>query len=461
MRRTAGPLLFLVVLLVGASLGGLAWVSRHPESPLAARAERWPLVGRFAVRARAAYLLRATGPPAPRRFGLSAALFEEDGFPLGSPAPPSDRVWIGPGETLLAAPGERAARLTRFDHHASLKVVDRRPGWVKVEIRGHAGWVPLEGEWREPPLGSAPDPTLPLPAQRPDPARLVLARSALGDDAVEGRLGAYALYTDLADPSRLALAERLAAGLEDAYRRRYGLQPVGEPAEAVVVFAHEADYRRFRDAHEQIAGLPASGHSAYGVVALFDGGRSAAEVGSTLVHELAHLLNRRAIGPALPSWLDEGIADDLAHSRLDASGRLEPGELGGATVRSGMRLERHGAHASLFRLVEAVHGGRLRPLPELLDLGWGEFVRGGGQGRLHYAQASFWVRYLLDGEAGALALGFHRFLAEIARGGPATPEALQAQLGLSWPELEAGYREWIVARQAEAAATVTAAAPEP
>lgn len=448
MRRAR--LAYTSVLFLVAAAAGLAWLSRHPEAPIVEGAARWPLVGPLAARFRAAYLPEA---PAPPRFGLSRDLFEEPAFPLGSPPPATDRIWVGPGETLLARPGEEAPRLTRFDLHANLKVVDRKPGWVKVEYRGHSGWVPLEGEWREPPLGSAPDPVLPVPAQRPDPARLALAREALGDDASAGRLGPYDLLTDLADPARLARLAEIAAGFEAAYRRRYGLEPVGEPAETVVVFAREAAYRRFRDGHEKIAGLPASGHSAYGLVALFDGGRSDAEVAATLVHELAHLVNRRAIGPALPSWLDEGIADDLAQSRIEAGGRLVPGALGGATVRSGPRIQMHGAHASLYQLAEAVHGNRLRPLPELLDLSWDDFVTS-GEARLHYAQSSFWVRYLLDGEAGALAPGFRGFLRGVAQGGTVAPEALEARLGRSWEELEAGYRVWLLARQAEAAATV-------
>ena len=429
MRRRTATLALVAV--VAAAVAAFAWLARRPEPPSAA----------------------------PRPWRLSNALFDvKSGFPLAGASPPAapERIWIGPGETLHAAPGRQTRAVSRFDHHASLKVVDRRPGWVKVEHGRHSGWVPLSGEWQEPPLGSAPDPTLPRPAQTPDPARLALARATLGDDATTGRLGPYALHTDLADPERLAWLDRVAAGFDDAYRRRYGLAPVGEPAESVVLFAGEAAYRRFVAGDDQIGHLPASGHAAYGLVALFDGGRSAAEVGATLAHELAHLLNRRAIGPALPSWLDEGIADELAQSRIGPSGRLEAGAVGGATVRSGERLQMHGAHASLFQLVEAVHGGRLRPLPELLDLGWRDFVTP-PRGRLHYAQSAFFVRYLLDGEDGALAPGFRRYLAGIAAGGSAEPAALRGHLGRSWEDLDVGYRAWLVARQAEAAATVAAA----
>jgi hypothetical protein len=56
-----------------------------------------------------------------------------------------------------------------------------------------------------------------------------------------------------------------------------------------------------------------------------------------------------------------------------------------------------------------------------------------------------------------LASGFRGYLAGVAAGGSAAPEALRERLGRSWQELEAGYRAWVVERQAEAAATVTTA----
>ena len=400
-----------------------------------------------------AWLLRREAPPrVPRPWKLSQGLFEKGStFPLDpdSAPPPPASIAIERGEALHAAPRAGARALTRFHAYGNLKVLDHRPGWVKVEYRGHSGWVPISGDWDEPPLGSAPDPTLPLPGAPADPARLALARAALGEGAAAGRLGPYALVTDLADPERLAWLDRVAAGFEPTYRARYGLAPVGEPAETVVLFADEAAYRGFQEREGRLAGLAASGHTSQGLVALFDGGRRRAEVGGTLVHELTHLLNRRAIGPALPSWLDEGIADELALSRIDEAGRLAPGTLGGAVVVEGFRRQFFGGPAALHRLAEGVEAGTLRPLPELLDLEWAAFVAGGGA-RLHYAQASFWVRYLLEGEGGTLAPAFRAFLAGVAAGGSVAPEALRARLGQSWEELEAGYRAWVLAEESGA-----------
>ena len=212
-----------------------------------------------------------------------------------------------------------------------------------------------------------------------------------------------------------------------------------------MIFARESDYRGFQNEDAELAGLPASGHSGYGLVFLFDGGRPGGEVAATLVHEMAHLLNRRGLGPALPSWLDEGIADDLSQSRVDAAGRIVPGTLGGVTIRTGNRITMYGARAALHQLAEAIDANRLRPLAELLDLDWGSFVR--REGNLNYAQSSFFVRYLLDAEDRAHAVAFRAFLSDVAAGTPPAPETLRAKLGRSWEELDAGFRQWILAQR--------------
>src|SRR6185436_7649016 len=101
-----------------------------------------------------------------------------------------------------------------------------------------------------------------------------------------------------------------AAGAVDAaYRARYGLDLAGAPAETVVLFRRRRSY----DEYLQRTGGPLAaetGHFAGGVVALYREGRLLEDVRATLVHELVHALGRRGLGPALPPWLDEGMADD-------------------------------------------------------------------------------------------------------------------------------------------------------
>ena len=433
------PALAVILLLVSGA-AGLLWLAEHPESPLLARAERWPAVGPAVARFRAERLAAV----AAERPSLDASRY----FAWRHGVTPKDVWWVPPevlarsGEPLRSDRSGGSSPVVRVELTSSLKVLERQGDWVKVAYGDHTGWMPLDPSLQaEPPFGSAPRPTVPVPARPPDPERLALAREVFGARERTGRLGPYPLVTDVVNPGRLAELDRLAGRLEEAYRQRYGREPLGAPGETVVLFAFRSDYQSFIDRDELLAGLPASGHTGRGIVAVWDGGRPADEVGSTLLHEMVHLVNRRAIGPALPSWLDEGLADDLAQSRRDAAGRLIPGTFGGATVEIGIGSQVYGARAALAQLRSALASGSTRPLPELLDLSWPEFVRS-EQRNLHYAQSAFWVRYLLDGEGGALAPGFRAFLDDVAAGGPATPEALRGRLGRSWEELESGWAAW-------------------
>lgn len=396
----------------------------------------------------------AVGPidpkvPVPRGFRVEWVATGEPDRPI--------RIRLEPGARLHTEPEAGAGVVTVLRVQADLRVLDRRPGWVQVRYGDRTGWATTAGnaadsDVTEPPFGSEPEPVRPVASRPPDPARLAQARAWFGGRETLGQLGPYALYTDLQDPESLRALDRVAAEFERVYTARYGRDPVGGPTEAVVLYGREADYRGFQDQDEQLAALPSSGHTGFGIIALFDDDRPGEEMAATLVHELAHLLNRRALGPVLPSWLDEGIADDLAQSAIDESGRLRPGTVGGTTVRAGNTLQTYGGRAALIQLYETLVAGRLRPLTELLGLDWDDFVR--RDGNLNYAHASFWVRYLIDGEGGALAPGFRTFLNAVASGTPPTAEALQDRLDRPWSELQDGFEAWVL-EQREGLTAVT------
>jgi hypothetical protein len=217
---------------------------------------------------------------------------------------------------------------------------------------------------------------------------------------------------------------------------------VGAPEEAVLVFADEAAYRVFQSREARLSGLPSAGHHTAGVVAFWAGDRQHHELSATLVHELVHVLNLRALGPALPPWLDEGMADDLGASKVGPAGDLHPERLGGSMVRAPGRYEFAGAVAALRNLNEALARSDAPRLEELVDLSWDGFVRSERRD-LHYATAGFFVRYLVEGEDGTLAPAFRRFLAGVADGGPATGEALRAELGRSWEALDRGLGDFV------------------
>lgn len=445
MRRT-WPLHLLLSVLLGG-LAGFAWLTHHPEAAWLAEAESWPLAGPLAAAFRARYLppegTGGTQPGAPAGGGgreVQVVYLPETA--AGELRGAVERIWLPEGTPLRTAPEAAAPIVGRLAAIANVPVIERRDGWARVAYRQLAGWVEAPPEEGPPPLGSDPVPPRPVPALAPDAARLARARALLGDERPGERLGPYPLYTDHADPHLVAFLGRAAEGVEAAYRQRYGREPLGEAAEAVVLFSREAGYRAFQEGEQRLAGLRAAGHAGYGLVALYAGGLGREEVAATLVHELTHLLNRRALGPALPPWLDEGLAGDLASSAFGPAGDLQPDRLGGAVRRAGDRIDFHGARASVRHLADALDAGSLVPLGELLALPWEEFVRPPLSER-HYAESAFLVRYLLAGEGGELASGFRAFLAAVSRGEPATAEALARHLGRPWSLTELGFRTWL------------------
>lgn len=459
MRREL-PTAVLIVLAL-ALVGGAAWLTRHPDSAWLERAEGWPVVGRLAAGFRRAYLGEPAGEPgraggggegsrtvvlpAPPPAEESEATAEpaEPGPPL--PAGEAGTIWAAPGDLVRARPAAGAAVVAEIADYRALLRLESRGDWHRVRVGGREGWLErrLPGPG-EPPLPADTVPPRPLPGRRPDPERLAAAEALLGPAALASRLGPYPLLTDLPPARRgqLARLDRVAAAVEPAYRARYDRRPEGEPAETVVLFAEESGYRVFQRRDAALAGLASSGHTGYGLVALYDGGRRGDAIAATLIHELVHLLNRRGLGPALPPWLDEGLAVDLGLSEIGADGGLVPGRLGGAVVEDASRIELAGAPAALHNLRGAFERGELGPLDRLLALDWEGFVVS-ERIELHYAAAGFFFRYLLDPVSG-LGDDTRGFFAAVAAGGPADAEALRARLGRSWPELEAGLRAWVV-----------------
>lgn len=285
------------------------------------------------------------------------------------------------------------------------------------------------------------EPPRPLPGRAPDPDFLASALAELGKPAKSLHFGPYAAVTDVADSALLTFLGQLAEDVERLYTTRYGLRPVGEAREEIVLFRDEGAYRRLARRDSRIAELASAGHTVNGMVLLYAGDRPAREVGATLVHELVHLLNRRSLGPALPPWLDEGMAEDLAQSRIGPGGKLEPGTVGGQARDLGDHVELHGGLAAALVLQDAVAAGTAPRVEDLLASPWEEFVAAGRDQR--YDAACFFVRYLVDGEGGALAPGFRAYLAALADGGPADAESLRARIDRPWPLLDMGWHVWL------------------
>ena len=146
--------------------------------------------------------------------------------------------------------------------------------------------------------------------------------------------------------------------------------------------------------------------------------------------------------PALPPWLDEGLADDLGQAEIGADGELTPGRIGGSATRVGNTIDFSGGRAAAILLRDADERGELIELERLLELDWQGFV-GSRDRSLHYAQSSFFLRFLLDGGDPELAAGLQGFLRDVAAGGTVDGEALTQRLGADWSELEVRFRAWV------------------
>ena len=282
---------------------------------------------------------------------------------------------------------------------------------------------------------------MPLAATPPAEEILNEARELMGEDAREMACGPFRLITDVEGPL-VESCPRLAGQLDRLYAGRTGLEPAGGPAEAILLFNSQGAFSVFRTRVFPESRRHAFASPARGFVAVAAGGRIVEQIQATLVHELVHLMNRRFLGPALPSWLDEGLAGELAMSRIAEDGALAPASLGRWEAGTGRARLMGGGRIELGGLRTSMRRGDLPTLETLVRLDRAGFQTE-ERFQTHYSLSAFWVRYLLSGESLAGEDGFRSFLAAVAEGQPLDESLLLTNLGTGWPELETGFRRWL------------------
>jgi hypothetical protein len=267
---------------------------------------------------------------------------------------------------------------------------------------------------------AAANPSPPL-GDAADPVRIARARDAMRPLGREGRLGPWRLITDVAGGELTGLDD-VAAHLPGAYSARYGLSPGSDRGQVVVIYSSDTRYRRFVDSDGSHS-LAARGHAGDGMAA-FALAIKPPDRRVLLVHELTHLLSRRALG-APPPWLDEGLALDLAWCAVDAEGRLQPDTFG----------DRENADA----WIQTARAGRLPPLAALLSPSSRLFSDPGSRHDATTASGML-VRWCLEDPQ--RAANFRAFLRSAAKGGSADAPALASALGVTASALEQDFFAW-------------------
>lgn len=494
-------LLYTSILLVLITLGTFAWISHNPDSPHLEAAQEWPVVGELARKVREAYLgpsqsetqfagseaeaededeteniildLRGIqSNPAKdvvvykkpedlteqekQTVDALVKLSEERHGPFGQSAsvpeartdytPPSLKTklpviasewdWFLPGQPVQAASEPDAEVQDRLSSLSYLPVLFRFGSWVKVRFDGRDGWI--DTRW-EPPHNRKKARRGILrekesPVRRTDWEDVRKAKRILGVEDPWGEIAGYDVYTDVEDEELLELLAGAAEVAEDAFFARYGRLPSRAPKYALLLFSDYGDYQRYSDETAKITMTGHRGHAGTGLIALTVDGAAKRSAASTMIHEITHILIDRSLSLRVPRWMDEGMASDLGSVWVEDSTDLLMDRL----VQD-ESLTFGAFEARLAHLDHLARRGKLTPLPVVLGRDHEAFYQADVKGE-SYAQSAAFIRYMLEGDGGAMASGFLTFLDRVAKGRPAD---LLKLIERDSVQLDAGFRSWI------------------
>lgn len=442
MRRRS----FTTFLLISAALAavtGAAWLSRNPEAPIVTQAREWPLIGPLVASFQDAYL----GAP-----DAEDSRFSEAETPTVGPGVDpgttevvqvqivdADRVgakpyvWADEGTLVHSEPEAESEVVETLTAMMNLAVLEQKGDWYRVRRIGtdtgyEPTWIHLP-DYEEPERSRLlqTEPALPMEAVEASADLVGAARKLMAASAREEACGPYRLVTDVPDADLLVACSALASSLDAVYAERYGIEPIGLPAETILFFRDADAFRLFVEEHSDVrTGYAGHANAARGYLALYSGNLEHEQVLSTLVHELTHLVNRRALGPALPRWLAEGLADGL----------------GDAVGDSGL-AESVGGLSEARRLKAGYADGSVLSVARLVDLDGPGFDA--DPVSYDYEQSAFLVRYLLTDHE--LAPRFRVFLEGLALGEPYSRQTLKEVLGVDWADLDRRLELWVRTQQ--------------
>ena len=293
---------------------------------------------------------------------------------------------------------------------------------------------PAERSSAEPPgdaVGFTVTDSRPLPraGKLPSEETIATAHQHLKGGGRTGSCGPYSMTGDITDDRLLASCSRIASSLDDAYQERFGVEPIGLPAAAIILFSERGSYRGFA----QAAGMSSAGYAGFsmpslGYTAVWADSDRPVEFSRTLAHELTHMVNRRALGGELPRWLSEGLADAIG----DTATENGIGDLYGI----------RGVEGEAERLGLALQTGQAGTVLDLVAQQDSEFDAGGNS--YDYEHSALLVRFLLTDPE--LTPRFRSFLTGLSRGEPSSLARLEQDLEVEWTELDQRFKIWLGAQ---------------
>ncbi len=235
----------------------------------------------------------------------------------------------------------------------------------------------------------------------------------------------YHIHTNLTKAETVPYGRHLDAVFKE-YRRRFS-GFIGREAGPmpVYLFRTQAEYLDFLGSlgikARHSGGMFFVTHRARGLATYVDEQRTS-ETYAVLQHEGFHQFAWTHLGPELPTWVNEGLAQYFEDAPL-VNGRLIVGTTDGGR---------------LARVRAALNTGQALPLGTLFNMSerqWGHALHhDAGHSGLVYSQAWSVVYFLIHGEDGRYRAAFNRYLREINAGRPEAV-AYRAAFGTSDPSV--------------------------
>jgi len=224
----------------------------------------------------------------------------------GRPAA-AEHVTLPPGARLHLEPDVKSHSLALLDAEALVEVLERKDGWILVRYDAFRGWV-REGAPRS------------LVEERGNSysaqgvvheGLLARGRVLLRGGGRELPMDGRTLLTDVSDEALLKWLVAMPAAARYIFEKKWGRTRA--PAPGSVVFLFES-----AEGEKEFSSVACGATEPHGVriASLALSGKGRAWDRARLLHQVGHLYARDVLGEGVPSWIEEGFADEFARAGI-------------------------------------------------------------------------------------------------------------------------------------------------